>query len=485
MPPHRGAVIRRSPSRSTPATANWPMCGVGGDDIPGAAKTMRHEKLVDADQRSSRRQRPGSRAARCEPGRNRSWRQELKRETVTAVGPRHAQPVRPHVARAAAAPLSRRGDAAVPDRKADRLKAGYRSVSFSSMRRLRRSASSLSPVSIGWNSPNPAATRCCGLDAFADQILHDGDGARCGQVPVRLELRRLDRPLVGVAVDPHAPKRYRAGFRAPDRATALASVSSSPRPVRVEHGIAGVEQDFGLEHEAVADDPHAGPVAEDVAQTSEEIRTVARKLLHLLRERDVQPVAEIGDARLGILVARSRRPTSASSIAASWRRRAAICWFRISTCANARCETCFCARPVRSRPSLARAPAPAAAPLADEVAVRRRSLSCRAASSVAPSEAMLASAFAPLALLERKQRSQFLDLPVELGEDRVLAGHVARQEELRDREDGDEEDEGRAASSTARRRNPASNRCRRAARRPRASAISAAPSPARGGRSAC
>src|SRR5262249_5822394 len=38
----------------------------------------------------------------------------------------------------------------------------HRSVSFSSMRRLRLKASSVRPGSMGWNSPKPAATRCCG-----------------------------------------------------------------------------------------------------------------------------------------------------------------------------------------------------------------------------------------------------------------------------------------------------------------------------------
>src|SRR5581483_1934604 len=37
----------------------------------------------------------------------------------------------------------------------------HRSVSFSSMRRLRRKASSVLPGSIGWNSTKPAATRRC------------------------------------------------------------------------------------------------------------------------------------------------------------------------------------------------------------------------------------------------------------------------------------------------------------------------------------
>src|SRR6201986_5672165 len=37
----------------------------------------------------------------------------------------------------------------------------YRSVSFSSMRRLRLYASSVAAVSSGWNSAKPAATRRC------------------------------------------------------------------------------------------------------------------------------------------------------------------------------------------------------------------------------------------------------------------------------------------------------------------------------------
>ena len=65
----------------------------------------------------------------------------------------------------------------------------HRSVSFSSMRRLRLKASSVVPGSIGWNSPKPAATRRCGAHALGDQILHHRDRARGRQLPVRPELR--------------------------------------------------------------------------------------------------------------------------------------------------------------------------------------------------------------------------------------------------------------------------------------------------------
>ena len=53
--------------------------------------------------------------------------------------------------------------------------------------------------------------------------------------------------------------------------------------------------------------PDIGPVAEDGAQASEELRTVARQFLHPLRQRDVQPLAEIGDPPLRFLVAFFRR----------------------------------------------------------------------------------------------------------------------------------------------------------------------------------
>ena len=40
------------------------------------------------------------------------------------------------------------------------------------------------------------------------------------------------------------------------------------------------EEHFRLEHEAVADDPDVGIVAQDLAQAAEELRAVASQLLH-------------------------------------------------------------------------------------------------------------------------------------------------------------------------------------------------------------
>ncbi len=73
--------------------------------------------------------------------------------------------------------------------------------------------------------------------------------------------------------------------------------------VGVDGGLPGVEQHLGLEHEAVAHDPDLRPIAEDLAQTAEEVGAVARQLLHLLGERHVQARAEVGDPGLAVLVA--------------------------------------------------------------------------------------------------------------------------------------------------------------------------------------
>ena len=54
--------------------------------------------------------------------------------------------------------------------------------------------------------------------------------------------------------------------------------------------------------EAVADDLEVRAGAEHLAQLAEEVGAVARQLLHLLGERHVQPLAEIGDLHLALLV---------------------------------------------------------------------------------------------------------------------------------------------------------------------------------------
>src|SRR5580700_11728928 len=63
-------------------------------------------------------------------------------------------------------------------------------------------------------------------------------------------------------------------------------------------GLADVEQHRRLEHEAVADHANVGPRAEDLPQAPEKVGAIAVELLNLLRQRDVEPLAEVGDFRL-------------------------------------------------------------------------------------------------------------------------------------------------------------------------------------------
>ena len=70
---------------------------------------------------------------------------------------------------------------------------------------------------------------------------------------------------------------------------------------RSEVGIPRREQHLRLEDEAVANDPDIRPIAQDLAQPPEELRAIARELLHLARERCVEALAEIGDLHLLVL----------------------------------------------------------------------------------------------------------------------------------------------------------------------------------------
>ncbi len=72
--------------------------------------------------------------------------------------------------------------------------------------------------------------------------------------------------------------------------------------LRIEHRLAAIEKHLGLEHEAIADHPDIGTVAEDFPELAEKVRTIARQFLDALRERDVQSLAEIGDPRLGVTI---------------------------------------------------------------------------------------------------------------------------------------------------------------------------------------
>ncbi len=80
--------------------------------------------------------------------------------------------------------------------------------------------------------------------------------------------------------------------------SAEASESSDCWPAGLMSALADFEQHRGFEHEPIADDADVGTRTEDLAQPTKEIGAVAGELLHLLRERDIQPLAEVGDLGL-------------------------------------------------------------------------------------------------------------------------------------------------------------------------------------------
>ena len=90
-------------------------------------------------------------------------------------------------------------------------------VSFSSMRRLRRSTSSRGAFLQRLELAVAGRHQALGRDAAGDQILHDRGGARAGQLPVGGELRAGDAADVGVAVDLQRPVDFAAEWCAPAR----------------------------------------------------------------------------------------------------------------------------------------------------------------------------------------------------------------------------------------------------------------------------
>src|SRR5262245_47767417 len=110
-----------------------------------------------------------------------------------------------------------------------------------------------------------------GRDALTDEILHDRDRAPDGELPVVLELWAVDRTYVGVAVDAQHPRdlaRYLL-FELEQRGGEPVKLGTTLG--LVERGLAGVEEHFRLEHEAVADDPDVGAIAENRAQPPKEV----------------------------------------------------------------------------------------------------------------------------------------------------------------------------------------------------------------------
>ena len=210
-------------------------------------------------------------------------------------------------------------------------------------------------------------------------------------------------------------------------------------PLRVERRLAAFEKDFRFEHETVADDADARPLSEDIAQTTEEIRAVARQFLHLLRERHVQPRAEIGNARQTLLVAPLggvQRLLDGGKLAAQCRdllvenidlrhrpRRKGALGFQRAACIDG-----FAAR--GRQPAAIGVGQSLQALFFTLVGFKRR---------LQREDHRLRIALA--GALQREQRGEFLDLAVEPLQGRVLAGHFARQEILREHEDRQQEND--------------------------------------------
>ncbi len=61
-----------------------------------------------------------------------------------------------------------------------------------------------------------------------------------------------------------------------------------------------------MEHEPIAHHTNIGSGAKDLPEATEKVRAIAIELLNLLRQRDIEPLAEVGDLRLRFLVCRLR-----------------------------------------------------------------------------------------------------------------------------------------------------------------------------------
>src|ERR1700746_967106 len=61
------------------------------------------------------------------------------------------------------------------------------------------------------------------------------------------------------------------------------------------------EEHLRLEHEAVADNADIRAITEDLAQSAEELRTIAGELLDLVDERQIEALAEFDDLSLLVL----------------------------------------------------------------------------------------------------------------------------------------------------------------------------------------
>src|SRR5947208_3029374 len=97
-----------------------------------------------------------------------------------------------------------------------------------------------------------------------------------------MELRTVHRADVGVTVHAKHPSDL-PGDLPFEFAQSRGELIQFDAAFRLENGLPGVEEQFGLEYETIADDSDVGPIAENGPQPAEKIGAVAREFLHPLR----------------------------------------------------------------------------------------------------------------------------------------------------------------------------------------------------------
>ena len=157
----------------------------------------------------------------------------------------------------------------------------HRVVSFSSIRRLRSSASGVSAAVERLVLGEAAGGDPVGRDALLDQVFRDRDGARGGQLPVRGEARAADRDRGRCARRPAAPRGSRAGSRPAISFSAPAILARLSRPsawIRSEP-LAKMTSDWNTNRSPTTRTSSRLPSRR--SQLAEELRAVAGQLLDL------------------------------------------------------------------------------------------------------------------------------------------------------------------------------------------------------------
>src|SRR3546814_12926681 len=96
------------------------------------------------------------------------------------------------------------------------------------------------------------------------------------QFPVRRELRRADRHLVGMAIEAQYPGQVGRDLGR-DIEQGLGQLGHLLAALRLQFGRAGIEQHFRLEDEAVADDLHILAATEQLAQAPDDLQATSEE----------------------------------------------------------------------------------------------------------------------------------------------------------------------------------------------------------------